>query len=212
MINMFRAAVLSVLAVSFLAPAHAASWEEGKHYQKLDTPVRTANSDKIEVAEVFWYGCPHCYSFKPLMEAWEETMADDIDFVMLPAALGQSWEPHARAYFTLEAMGQLDATHDALFDALAGERRQLNTPEALADFVAGYGVDPQEFVNTYKSFGVNARFQQAQSKIRGARITGVPTMLVNGKYKISASTAGGHEAMLEVVDYLVEQERAALAK
>ena len=125
----------------------------------------------------------------------------------IPAALGRNWEPHAYAFYALEAMGELDKVHDALFDALAGERRPLNSPEALADFVADYGVDPEEFVSTYKSFGVNARMQKAQSKIRGARITGTPTMLVNGKYTVSASMAGSHEAVLEVVDYLVAKER-----
>jgi len=88
----------------------------------------------------------------------------------------------------------------------------LNSPEALADFVAGHGVDADAFLKNYQSFGVNARMQQAQSKIRGARITGVPTMLVNGKYKVSASMAGSHEATLEVVDYLVAKERAESAE
>lgn len=202
------------LAVAFAvgAPASADTWEEGTHYQKLDTPVRTDSNGKVEVAEVFWYGCPHCYNFKPVVEAWEEGLAEDVEFVMMPAALGQSWEPHARAYYALEAMGQLDKVHDALFEALAGERRPLNTPEALADFVAGYGVDADAFLKNYQSFGVNARMQQAQSKIRGARITGVPTMLVNGKYKVSASMAGSHEATLEVVDYLIAKERGTGAE
>ncbi|MCS5564173.1 MAG: thiol:disulfide interchange protein DsbA/DsbL [Oleiphilaceae bacterium] len=202
------------LAVAFAvgAPASADTWEEGTHYQKLDTPVRTDSNGKVEVAEVFWYGCPHCYNFKPVVEAWEEGLAEDVEFVMMPAALGRSWEPHARAYYALEAMDQLDKVHDALFEALAGERRPLNTPEALADFVAGYGVDADAFLKNYQSFGVNARMQQAQSKIRGARITGVPTMLVNGKYKVSASMAGSHEATLEVVDYLVAKERGTGAE
>lgn len=194
-------------AFAFGAPASAETWVEGTHYQKLDTPVQTDSDGKIEVAEVFWYGCPHCYHFKPYVEAWEKTLPEDVKFVMLPAALGRSWEPHARAFYALEAMGDLNKVHDALFDALAGEHRSLETPEALAKFVAGYGVDAGTFIKNYNSFGVNARMQQAQSKIRGARITGVPAMLVNGKYKVSASMAGSHEAVLKVVDYLVDKER-----
>ena len=97
----------------------------------------------------------------------------------------------------------------ALFDALAGERRPLNDGESLAEFVAGYGVDREEFLDSYNSFGVNARMQQAQAKIRGARVTGTPTMLVNGKYTVSASMAGSLEGVLEVVDYLVAREHAA---
>lgn len=212
MTNVARAAVTMVLAAVFSVSALAASFEEEGAYETLSSPVRTESPGKIEVVEAFWYGCPHCYSFKPIVEAWADDLADDVAFSMLPAALGRSWEPHALAFITLEAMGQLDDVHDELFKAVAGEHRPLNTPEALADFVAQYGVDKQEFLDNYNSFGVNARFQKAQAKIRGARITGVPTMLVNGKYKVSGSTAGSHERVLEVVDYLIEKERAELNK
>ncbi|WP_417544914.1 thiol:disulfide interchange protein DsbA/DsbL [Marinobacter sp.] len=206
---MFRALrtvalLLSVFAV--FGQANAADWKEGTHYKKLDTPVRTDSGSRVEVVEVFWYGCPHCYNFKPLAESWEAKAPDYVDYVRLPAALGRSWEPHARAFYALEAINALDKLHDALFDALAGERRPLNDGESLADFVAGYGVDREEFLDSYNSFGVNARMQQAQAKIRGARITGTPTMLVNGKYTVSASMAGSLERVLEVVDYLVARE------
>ncbi|MCL7943155.1 thiol:disulfide interchange protein DsbA/DsbL [Marinobacter sp. ATCH36] len=207
MIGIIRNAALSILAMSFVVQANAAPWEAGKHYQELDSQVRTASDSGIEVAEVFWYGCPHCYTFKPLIENWAEDRPDDVNYVKIPAALGSSWEPHAKAFYALETMGELDKVHDALFEALAGERRPLNSGEALAGFVANHGVDGEEFLKNYNSFGVNAKMQQAQSKIRGARVTGTPTMIVNGKYRITASMAGGHEEVLEVVDYLVEQER-----
>ncbi|MCA0913069.1 thiol:disulfide interchange protein DsbA/DsbL [Marinobacter nauticus] len=201
----------AVLALSLLSVAslvNAQPWVAGEHYRVLDNPVRTASDNGVEVAEVFWYGCPHCYNFKPLAEAWEAEAPDYINYVKLPAALGRSWEPHAYAFYALEAMGELDKVHDALFDALAGERRPLNTPEALADFVAGYGVNAEKFLENYNSFGVRARVQQAQAKIRGARITGTPTMLVDGKYVVSASMAGSHENTLKVVEYLAEKERS----
>lgn len=199
-------AAICLLAVMAMG-AQAQSWEEGKHYETLADPVATSTEDKIEVAEVFWYGCPHCYSFKPLIESWEEDLPEDVEFQLLPAALGASWEPHARAFYTVEALGKFEEAHDPLFDALARDRRQLDSAEALADFLADHGIDREAFIKTYNSFGVNAKMNQAQSKIRGARITGVPAMLVNGKYKVSASSAGSHENMLEVVDYLVEKER-----
>ncbi|MBY5960448.1 thiol:disulfide interchange protein DsbA/DsbL [Marinobacter nauticus] len=201
----------AVLALSLLSAAslvNAQPWVAGEHYRVLDNPVRTASDNGVEVAEVFWYGCPHCYNFKPLAEAWEAEAPDYINYVKLPAALGRSWEPHAYAFYALEAMGELDKVHDALFDALAGERRPLNTPEALADFVAGHGVNAEKFLENYNSFGVRARVQQAQAKIRGARITGTPTMLVDGKYVVSASMAGSHENTLKVVEYLAEKERS----
>jgi thiol:disulfide interchange protein DsbA len=207
MTGAIRTLGVSLFALLFLAQANAQSYEEGRHYVALDVPVRTASETGVEVAEVFWYGCPHCYSFKPVVESWAENKPDYVDYVKIPAALGASWVPHAKAFYALEAMGELDKVHDALFDALAGERRPLNSGEALADFVAGYGVDGETFLKNYNSFGVNARMQQAQSKIRGARVTGTPTMLVAGKYRVTASMAGSHEAVLDVVDYLVEQEK-----
>lgn len=173
----------------------------------------TANEGKIEVAEVFWYGCPHCYNFKPIIEAWEKQLPEDVDFVLLPAALNRSWAAHAQTFYALQAMGKLDKQmHDALFDALAGEHRRLNTADALADFVAGHGVDKAAFLKSYNSFGVNALMQKAQSKIRGARITGVPALIVNGKYRISGSDAGSYENMLKIADFLVEKEREARAQ
>lgn len=208
MIGIVRNAALSILALSFVVQASAATWEEGKHYQELDNPVRTESDSGVEVAEVFWYGCPHCYTFKPLIESWVENSPEYVNYVNIPAALGSSWEPHAKAFYALQTMGELDKVHDALFEALAGERRPLNSGEALADFVANHDVDGEEFLKNYNSFGVNAKMQQAQAKIRGARVTGTPTIIVNGKYRITASMAGGHEAVLEVVDYLVEKERA----
>lgn len=207
MTGAIRTLGVTLFALLFLAQANAQSYEEGRHYVALDVPVRTASESGVEVAEVFWYGCPHCYSFKPLVESWAEDKPDYVNYVKIPAALGASWVPHAKAFYALEAMGELDKVHDALFDALAGERRPLNSGEALADFVAEHGVDGEAFLKNFNSFGVNARMQQAQSKIRGARVTGTPTMLVAGKYRVTASMAGSHEAVLEVVDYLIEKER-----
>jgi len=209
MFRALRTVVLLLSALAVFGQANAADWKEGTHYKKLDTPVHTETDSGVEVAEVFWYGCPHCYNFKPLAESWEAKAPDYVNYVRIPAALGRSWEPHARAFYALEAINALDKLHDALFEALAGQHRPLNDGESLADFVAEHDVDRAEFLDSYNSFGVNARLQQAQSKIRGARVTGTPTMLVNGKYTVSASMAGSLEAMLEVVDYLVAREHNA---
>ena len=195
----------AALAVSGFASAD--TWQNGVHYRTLTTPVSTAADSGVEVAEVFWYGCPHCYNFKPLSEAWEEKAPDYVNYVRLPAVLGESWAPHAFAFYALESMGELDKVHDALFEALADERRPLNSAEALADFVADYGVDAEAFVDAYNSFAVRSRVRQAQTKIMGAQVTGTPTMLVNGKYVVTATMARGHENVLKVVDYLVSKEQ-----
>lgn len=209
MSKFWKGLLCAMLLLPMAAWVNAADFVAGKDYEVMSNPLPTRNADEIEVAEVFWYGCPHCYAFKPFIEAWEKSKADDVDFEMLPAALGRSWEVHARAYYTLQALGVLDKTNSAMFDALARDHKQLNTPEAIGAFLTDYGVDKDAFVKAFDSFGVNAKMQQAQSRVRAARITGVPTVIVNGKYKVSASTAGGHEQMIEVIDYLVAKERDA---
>ncbi|MEP3590023.1 MAG: thiol:disulfide interchange protein DsbA/DsbL [Marinobacter sp.] len=206
MIRTLSLIVTMAASLAFSGFASADTWQNGVHYRTLSTPVSTASDSGVEVAEVFWYGCPHCYNFKPLSEAWEEQAPDYVNYVRLPAVLGESWAPHAFAFYALESMGQLDKVHDALFEALASERRPLNSAESLADFVAGYGVDAEAFVDAYNSFAVRSRVRQAQTKIMGAQVTGTPTMLVNGKYVVNATMARGHENVLKVVDYLVSKE------
>ncbi|WP_303291683.1 thiol:disulfide interchange protein DsbA/DsbL [Marinobacter sp. SS5-14b] len=209
MFRTFSLVATMVASLVLSGMANAQPWENGVHYRTLSNPVSTSSQEGVEVAEVFWYGCPHCYNFKPLAEAWEESAPEYVNYVRLPAVLGESWAPHAIAYYALEALGDLDKAHDALFDALAGERRPLNSGEALADFVADHGVDSEAFIDAYNSFTVQSRVRQAQARIMGAQITGTPTMLVNGKYVVSASMANGHENVLKVVEHLVEKERAA---
>ncbi|MEQ5835681.1 thiol:disulfide interchange protein DsbA/DsbL [Marinobacter sp. NFXS9] len=199
----------ALLLLPLAATAQAAQFQEGQDYERLSSPLPTQNPDHIEVTEVFWYGCPHCYAFKPLIEDWAAKKADDVDFVLVPAALGRTWDVHARAFYTTKAMGVFDKTHDLLFDALARDHKRLNNGEKIADFLADHGVDKDAFLKTFNSFGVNAKMQQAEAYVRGARITGVPTIIVNGKYKVSASMAGSHENMIKVIDYLVDKERNA---
>lgn len=206
--QVWKAAACLLAVMAFGVQAQETDWQEGRHYEELATPVTTSTGDKVEVAEVFWYGCPHCYAFKPLIEEWKKDLPEDVEYVGIPAALGRTWEPHARAYYTLQALGKLDQTHDAMFEALARDRRQLDTAEALADYLSDYGVDEEAFIKTFNSFGVNAKMQQAQAKIRGARITGTPSLLIDGKYVVTGSMAGSHENMLKVADYLISKERA----
>lgn len=190
------------------------TYTAGKDYILLDTALPTQQPDKIEVAEVFWYGCPHCYAFKPIIEAWEKTLPEDVDFVLLPAALGRAWVPHAYAFYAVSALGQLDKTHTSIFDALARDHKNLNDADAFADFLVKDGVDPAAFRKAYTSFGVKSRMDQAQAKIRGAisggvpAISGVPALIINGKYVVNGTLAGSHENMLKITDFLIQKERS----
>ncbi|TVP54610.1 MAG: thiol:disulfide interchange protein DsbA/DsbL [Halomonadaceae bacterium] len=187
--------------------AVANDFQEGTHYERLPSSVGTENRDKIEVAEVFWYGCPACHSMQPLITPWAETLAEDVALVHLPAALRGDWEVHAQAFYTARSLGVVDQVHSDLFQALAGERQRLNSKDQMARFFADRGVDEDEFRKAWGSFSVNSMMQRASSRIRGARVTGTPSLIVNGKYLVTVRGAGSQENMLAIADHLIEKER-----
>ncbi|WP_286240555.1 thiol:disulfide interchange protein DsbA/DsbL [Neptuniibacter halophilus] len=201
---------LGLVLIALFLPmlAQAEEYREGEHYVKISTPVRTADQSKVEVVEMFGYPCPHCNSFEPLLSHWTENKADDVNFVRVPVVFGRSWEPMARAYYASELLKTLDKTHEATFNAVHVERRRLRSQEDFADFYAKLGVDAGQFNKMYDSFAVNMKLKQGDSKLRGYGVEGVPSMIVNGKYRTTAGMAGGQKQMLDVVNYLVEKERS----
>ena len=199
---------LCVMVLSLMASfAVAQDWVADQHYKVIPTPVPTADASKIEVVEAFGYLCPHCNSFEPLLHAWTEQLAEDVTFENLPVVFGRSWEPMARAYYVAELMGVTEQVHQAIYDAVHLQRKRFNDAEDLAELFADYGVDEAEFIKQYNSFAVGMKLKQGESRLRGYQVNGVPSLIVNGKYLVSSSTAGSNENMLKVVEYLIEQER-----
>jgi thiol:disulfide interchange protein DsbA len=176
-------------------------------YLDVRPPQPTSVAGKIEVLEFFWYGCPHCYKFEPYLQKWKKTLPADVVFIRVPAIFNAKWEVHARAYYTAELLGIAEQIHLPLFQAIHDKRQNLFTQEALSHFFAQYGVTPQTFNNTYNSYMVNNRIQQAKQLLAAYKIDGVPTMVVNGKYTTSATLTGSHARAIEVVDQLIEKER-----
>lgn len=189
--------------------AIAANFKAGVHYTELDKPVATQTGDKIEVLEFFWYGCPHCFRFEPVVSRWGKNTADNVRFIRVPAPLNPKWMVHTKTYYALEMMDKLDLYHEAIFDAMHVKRKRLYTLDAIADFLANQGLDPNAFKDTYNSFGVEMRARQAMQLGRDYQLNGVPMLTVNGKYVISASKAGGYQKMLDIADYLIEREAKA---
>lgn len=207
---MMKKWLLATVAACFAVTAWAADaprYEEGVQYERIARPVPTSTGDKIEVVEMFGYLCPHCNNFEPLLESWKAQQPDDVQLVTIPVVFGRSWEPLARAFYVADLLGKVDETHKAMFDAIHKERRSMRSVDDLAEFYADYGIEPDNFRKQYESFAVNMKLKQGDAKARGYEITGVPTLIVNGKYRITAGSAGGHEQMLKVADYLIEQER-----
>jgi protein dithiol oxidoreductase (disulfide-forming) len=210
--NVFALKLMLVLALVIpgvvVAEPAQPQFVEGKHYQILPFPVRTRDTQKIEVVELFWYGCPHCYRFDPLVKNWQKTLPEDVDFWMSPAVFGKDWQIHAQAFYAADVLGVLDKVHQPLFDTLARDRKPINTEADMVKFMGQQGVDADAFKKSYNSFGVRSKVEQATARARSYRATGVPAMVVNGKYRIDAGSAGSLEEMIRVVDYLVAKERA----
>jgi thiol:disulfide interchange protein DsbA len=201
-------AALALLVAPLVAHSAASplKYQEHDAYERIVPPQPTANPGKVEVVEVFWYGCPHCFRFQPYIQRWLLTKPDYIDYVRLPAILNESWAIHARAYYAAEALGVLEKTHEALFDAIHVKKQRLDTEEALADFYAQYGVDKKQFKNAFNSFAVNTKVARARELTRRYGIDGTPSVVVNGKYRTGPGMTGGFDTLLDVVNYLAEQE------
>jgi thiol:disulfide interchange protein DsbA len=209
----FLAIVFAFAAMS-LSPAVLAegyAFEEGTHYVELEIPIKLRNPGKIEVAEYFSYGCPHCYQFEPLIGPWHDALPGDVEFSRTPAVWNRDYQVYAQSYLTLDSLGVLEQVHVPIFNAIHNDRQRLNTPASMAEFLTGYGVDPEDFAKTYNSFGIRAAVQQADSKGRAYRSTGVPALVINGRYRIEGSMAGSNANMLRVADYLIQKERKRLA-
>ncbi len=211
MIKTLYALVLSLVFLPMAGNTQGSgeAYREGTHYALLGQPVRTRDVSKIEVVELFWYGCGHCYNFEPLLHRWKRGLADDVDFWQSPAVWNQPMQIHAQAYFTAVALGELDKVHNPLFSALNVDRKPLRDQASLAALFAANGVAKDRFDKAFNSFGVKSQVRQADARARSYKITGTPEIVVNGKYRVTTRMAGGQAEMLKIVDYLVELERAA---
>ncbi|MCX7106512.1 MAG: thiol:disulfide interchange protein DsbA/DsbL [Methylococcales bacterium] len=196
--------LILLFSSSFLLKA-----EPAVGYEILSPAQPTQNPDKIEVIEFFWYGCPHCYAFEPLLEKWSKTLPKNVEFIRQPAAFNELWSKHAKAYYTAEALGIVDKVNSDLFDAIQNKKESLDTEESLAKFFAAHGVNEAQFKEAYNSFGVDSQMREAPLLAAKYGITGVPAIIINGKYKTNGTLAGSHEKMIEVMNMLIKQESTA---
>jgi len=221
--------LLSTLLLSVGAAAQAASFEAGKHYSVIPQAQRTnVAPGKVEVMEVFSYGCPACNAFRSFMRKLKSSLPANAQLVYLPASWHpeENWPLLQRAYYTAQAMGVADKAHDALYDAIwtSGElsamepgstnrlKSKLPTIEDIAKFYQrATGVKAADFVATSKSFGVDLKMRQADNQIIAMQVDSTPTLVVNGKYRILRDSIKGDDALLELVKFLVAKESAPAA-
>ena len=195
---------LALVAGMFMLQAMpaAADYDEGIEYLAIKPPVPTDNQKKVEVVEMFWYGCPHCFHFEPKLQAWLKHLPANVDFKRVPAVFPNN---------TADLLGVLKKTHEALFNAIHKDRKQLFTEDALADFYAKFGVDKKLFKETMHSFGVEMKVDRAKELTTRYGIDGVPTLVIDGKYRTFASLTNGEAGMLKVTDFLIKKETKAKA-
>jgi len=195
---------LSTLVVSDIPMGE---YEAGVHYEDLENP-RRLRGDKIQVMEVFSYACIHCYGLEPDLANWVEDNQDRIDFVRVPAISNDSWRILARGYYAVESLGLVEDYHLGVFHAFHDKRVSFNSIEKLAKYFDGKGTTAEEFTKTTKSPEVARMLAEADSIQRRYRVASVPTIIVNGKYRVKTTQQVGRSRILDVVDYLVEKERA----
>ncbi len=202
--RIFHILLLALLPVTAFA---APEFEEGVQYDPV-IPVQPteAAAGKVEVLEMFWYGCPHCYHLEPLLKEWLANKPDYIEFRRMPALFGENWRLYTQAYYAAEALGVLDKTHTALFERIHKDHKPPKNLDELAAFYAEYGVDEEEFRKAFNSFGVIAKVNRSQEMSKRYGIQGVPAFVVAGKYHTSVTQAGSPETLWQVIDSLAAAE------
>ena len=210
-----------VLAAGVHAAGPAVQWEAGKNYFVIDPPVPTESPDKIEVTEVFSYGCPACNFAQPTIAKIKKGLPANAVMNYVPASFNpnEDWPMFQRAYYTAVALGIAEKSHDAMFDAvwknktlatMNDDGHTLKKPqpsiEEAAQWYAQFGVKPEDFVGTANSFAINTRMKRADAYIKAAGVDSTPTIVVNGKYRFTVQAAGGFDQAEQLVHYLIDQE------
>ena len=178
-------------------------------FQQIPDSASASGKDRFEVIEFFWYGCPYCYRFESQLDKWVTNLPEDVDFTRVPAVLRQGWAAHARTFYTAEALGVLQQVHPRLFTAIHKEDRTLDNEADLEEFFAEQGVDRALFKKAYHSPEVIQKVHDASLLTRRYGIEGVPTIIVNEKYRTDSELAGGLNRIIEVVDSLIDRKRDA---
>ena len=196
------------LVIGSLSSVACAELEAGKDYAVITPALPGGTNGKVEVVEMFWYGCPHCFQFEPHIEKWKKSIPDYIEFKQIPAIFNNPvWKLHARAYYTAEVLGVTEKIHKPLFDAIHVQRQRVRSKEALEEFFELHGVTKEEFKKAFNSFAVNAKVRRAEDLSKKYQLSGVPVIIVNGKYRVEGELSGSYENMLKTASELAKQEK-----
>src|SRR6185436_12781257 len=194
---------LGIAALGAPLAIRAQQLRPGTDYVVLKPELPVEAQGKVEVLEVFWYGCPHCYGLEPLLETWIQKLPADVQFKRVPAVFSERWAKDAAIFYALEASGNLERLHRPLFDAIHRDALKTDNGQAVGQWLSKNGVDTKKFDEIGRSFSVQSKVRRAAQLSTAYRIEGTPAMAVHGRYTVG--TDRGHSAMLATVDYLIEQ-------
>jgi thiol:disulfide interchange protein DsbA len=186
-------------------------YQEGLHYTRIEGAPAATGSGPLQVEEAFSYLCSHCNTFEPYVNAWKRRLPEGVEFSRIPVVFGRSsWELYARGYVTAQMLNIGDEAHNAMMDRLWKEKKIMRSMDELAGFYSEFGVDKDKFLATARSFAVDSRLKKDQRKVQDYGITGTPSLVFDGRFRIAANAAvPSFEVMLDVVDFLIQQESAA---
>ncbi len=205
------AGYLAAIAVALFAgalPAHA-QLAVGRDYVVIDPAQPTDNPAKIEVIEFFSYACPHCSDLNPYITKWEATLPSDVSFKRLAVGFNSPFYQYmARLYFTLDALGELPRLDSGVFNAIHEKGLKLIDEKSIQEWAVAQGIDAKKFSDAYHSFGVDSKTKRADQMAQADKITGVPAIVVDGRYLVTGREVKTHADLLALADKVIEKRRA----
>ncbi len=205
-----HSAAAALLAVSAGAHAAPVQLQQGQGYERLAPPQPVSPKGKIVVTEFFWYNCPHCAAMEPLLEAWAKHLPSDVVLERVPVAFAPQFENQQKLYYALKALGKVDQLQGAIFTAIHQQHTVLMNPQQMAGWLAAHGVPRKSFLDAFNSFGVQMEAKRATQMVTDYQIAGVPTLVVQGTYALSASMpqTPDNPQVLQGVDQMIAKVRA----
>jgi thiol:disulfide interchange protein DsbA len=205
--KIFLVCLLTVSAFSFAQNKTTSPYVEGLHYKNITSDYVAENNKQVIVYEFFGYRCPHCASFQPYMKSLHKDLPDYVKVIPVPLGFNPSWKVLAQGYYTAQSLGVLDKSHQAMFDALHKQGKQMRSIEDIADWYATeFGVDKKEFLATANSFMIDGMINKGNNLAVKMNIPNTPKLVINGKFMPEVSALGSNNAVIELTKYLIEQE------
>ena len=206
--------LLLALLITFSSFVFAVQPEPGVNFKTTKNAIPTESKDKIEVVELFWYGCVHCFNMDPYLDKWADTLPKDVTFKRIPAIPRKDWVESAKAYYALESLGVVNKLHEKLFDAIHKEKLfKHNDTKALINWIAMNGkLDKDAVKAAFNSFSMKSKLSRSFKIFKSAGATGVPTMIIDGKYFTSSTMAGGEQNAIDIMNFIIKNVRKDKAK